>query len=219
MNSTNLTPEAQELIKILDGISVLNVYAVRFYPSQSSPFNVMTTNMKKIALVVIWKNNKTEFLPKELLSIFERIKTHLPDNLGQEKRKIIENAVERFVMEGGKVEIVTRFSRTRRSLVVAFFSLALWIWFLWIVCGWFIMLLSNNPQELRSFITYAIGVYMFVLILYFIFIRKIQIQLKQEAIDVIPDSIWKKAFKLFFILFIIFGPGIINYITILFIQR
>lgn len=114
MNPSNLTPESQELINILDNINVFNIYAVRFYPSKSKAFNVMTKNMKKIALVIIGKANKTEFDPGELKSIFDRIKAHLPDNIGPEKRKIIEDAVGNFVIEGGRVEIVTRSSRIIR---------------------------------------------------------------------------------------------------------
>ncbi len=198
MNTTNLTPESQELIKILEGINTLNIYAVRFYPSTSNPFNVMTKNMKKISLMIIWKTNKIEFKPGELNGIFEKIKTHLPDRIGQEKRMIIENAVWRFINEWWKVEIITWTSRAKREILtfISFFIVILWAF--WILCGWGAFIwIKSKFLFIILLITYSVYLYF-----HFQFTNAIEKKLKDETIDILPDSISYKLFNGWWNLFI-----------------
>ncbi len=203
----NISPESQELIGILDWINTFNIYAIRFYPTTSKPFNVMTTNMKKVALTIIWMDNKTEFSPNELRDIFERIKTHLPDKIGTEKRKTIEDAVEDFVTEGGRVEVITRSSRLGKYIMIYIVSLiALYFGIIWI-CWWIAISMfteSSWRQEDKDFILISFWIFIIINILYWIFLTKTQIQLKQESIDLLKGSKDINIVKILYIMLFIF---------------
>lgn len=203
--------EQMDLMEALRDINVLHIYSVRFFPKRSKTFNVMTENMKKIALLIVSKRKTYEFAPEELREVYEKFKMYLPSDISSEKRTIIEDAINIFVTEWWKIEIITRISRITRTMIVIVSSLILFIWFFLALCWWF---LFGESQ----FYIFGLLWYIIFTISYFVFIRGINKRLQEEALDVVPEWISMKIIRYVILFFIIFGPSIYSTISFYFFR-